>query len=455
MASTWHQKKEKAAIKQFESDLASRPDDTTKNQATAAAMGGGDKNLFDKKLSKEEKKAKAKAVRDAKKKARNKGDGDDDDDDDEDTAAKATQVLQAARDAVEGSKTHLGGEDSGIDHERADALAAEGTICTFSASRKGVDSRSRDISVQNFTLQHMGAVLLDESQMVLNHGNRYGLIGRNGCGKSTLLRALGARAVPIPRGIDIFYLSEEIEPSDTMSALDAVMSVDEERNRLEVQAEDLNHVLGELADKASTGDLEETEDGRSAEEQQEEIVETLNSVYERLDALDAATAEVRARTILKGLGFTHQMQSKKTREFSGGWRMRVSLARALFIQPVCLLLDEPTNHLDMEAVIWLEDYLSRWDRILFLISHSQDVRTTVCCGRRKHCHAESHNRIPLSLSPKSAVLEQCVQSHDPLYQSQKARVLRWKLRPVYQNKERKGGKPEKAVQVGAGTDQGH
>lgn len=72
-------------------------------------------------------------------------------------------------------------------------------------------------------------------------------------------------------------------------------------------------------------------------------MDALNAVYERLDALDASTAEVRARSILQGLGFTHEMQSKLTKDFSGGWRMRVSLARALFIQPVCMLLDEPTN----------------------------------------------------------------------------------------------------------------
>jgi ATPase subunit of ABC transporter with duplicated ATPase domains len=166
------------------------------------------------------------------------------------------------------------------------------------------------------------------------------------------MKVLGARAIPIPRGIDIFFLSEEIEPSATVTALEAVMSVDEERLRLEQQAEELNHVLGELSTNTTTNDNNDVDDDQSLtlEEQQEQLMEALNAVYERLDALDASTAEVRARAILKGLGFTHEMQEKVTQDFSGGWRMRVSLARALFIQPVCLLLDEPTNHLDVSTL---------------------------------------------------------------------------------------------------------
>ena len=108
------------------------------------------------------------------------------------------------------------------------------------------------------------------------------------------------------------------------------------------------------------------------------FAQLLNIVYERLDEMDASTAEVRARSILKGLGFTHAMQGKMTKDFSGGWRMRVALARALFIKPACLLLDEPTNHLDMEAVLWLEEYLSKWNRILLMVSHSQDFLDGVC-----------------------------------------------------------------------------
>lgn len=381
MPSKWQEKKEKLAREQFERDLLTAPDDTTRDIANAAAMGGGEQELFERKLTKEEKKAKAKAVREAKKKSKKT------DDEEETTEAKPNvdEVLRSAK--VAATTTALGAtDDDGIDHDQADALAAAGTICTFAASRKGVDARNRDINVQNFTLQHIGTVLLDETEIVLNHGNRYGLIGKNGCGKSTLLKALGARAVPIPRSIDIFFLDQEVEPSDTITALEAVMSVDEERLRLEHQAEELNHLLTDLA---SATDPSSDGDERTPEEQQEEVIEVLNTVYERLDALDASTAEVRARSILKGLGFTHEMQSKLTKDFSGGWRMRVSLARALFIQPMCLLLDEPTNHLDMEAVIWLEDYLSRWNRILLLVSHSQDFLNNVCThmihftGRKK------------------------------------------------------------------------
>jgi len=372
MSSKWHQKKEKEARIAFERDLQSSGDNFSENLVKAdlrdAAMGGGEDELFEKKLTKEEKKVRAKAIREAKKLAKMKAKGI--------VVEEKSENEQEPKipDSMKATMSKTADAD-GLDQVQADILASEGTICTFASSRKGVDARSRDIKVSNFTLLHKGSVMLDESEVTLNHGNRYGLIGRNGCGKSTLMRALGARAIPIPKSIDIFFLKEEIEPSKTVSALEAVMSVDQERLNLEKQAEELNQLLSNIGENPD--DYEE-EDGKTADEVQEEVMDTLNSVYERLDALDADTAEVRARIILKGLGFTHEMQSKKTADFSGGWRMRVSLARALFIQPVCLLLDEPTNHLDMEAVIWLEDYLSKWNRILLLVSHSQDFLNNVC-----------------------------------------------------------------------------
>ena len=94
--------------------------------------------------------------------------------------------------------------------------------------------------------------------------------------------------------------------------------------------------------------------------------------------MESSLAEARAASMLHGLGFTKEMQGMKTREFSGGWRMRISLARALFVEPTFLVLDEPTNHLDLEACVWLEDVLSKWKRILLLVSHSQDFINGVC-----------------------------------------------------------------------------
>lgn len=172
-------------------------------------------------------------------------------------------------------------------------------------------------------------------------------------GKSTLLSVLGNREVPIPDHIDIFHLTREMPASDK-TALQCVMEVDEERVRLERLAEQL----------ASADD----------DESQEQLMD----VYERLDDISADTAESRAAYILHGLGFTREMQLKKTRDFSGGWRMRIALARALYVRPHLLLLDEPTNHLDLDACVWLEEELKTYKRILLIISHSQDFLNGIC-----------------------------------------------------------------------------
>ncbi|XP_052168673.1 ABC transporter F family member 1-like [Oryza glaberrima] len=211
---------------------------------------------------------------------------------------------------------------------------------------------SRDIHIESLSLTFHGHDLLLDTDLELNYGRRYGLLGLNGCGKSCLLKAIGCRELPIPPHMDIYHLTHEIEASD-MSALQAVISCDEQRLQLEKEAEI----------------LAAQDDGGG---------EALDRVYERLEAIDASTAEKRAAEILFGLGFNKHMQAKKTRDFSGGWRMRIALARALFMNPTILLLDEPTNHLDLEACVWLEETLKKFDRILVVISHSQDFLNGVC-----------------------------------------------------------------------------
>ncbi|KAL3718774.1 hypothetical protein ACJRO7_003822 [Eucalyptus globulus] len=211
---------------------------------------------------------------------------------------------------------------------------------------------SRDIRIESLSLTFHGHDLIVDSELELNYGRRYGLLGLNGCGKSTLLSAIGCRELPIPEHMDIYHLSREIEASD-MSSLEAVISCDEERLQLEKEAEA----------------LAAQDDGGG---------EALDRLYERLEAMDAATAEKRAAEILYGLGFNKKMQAKKSRDFSGGWRMRIALARALFMNPTILLLDEPTNHLDLEACVWLEETLKKFERILVVVSHSQDFLNGVC-----------------------------------------------------------------------------
>ena len=115
----------------------------------------------------------------------------------------------------------------------------------------------------------------------------------------------------------------------------------------------------------------EAESERVMEEEGPES-ELLQDIYTRLDGMDPSTFEVRAAKLLHGLGFGQDFMQKKTKDLSGGWRMRVALAKALFIKPTLLLLDEPTNHLDLEACVWLENYLATYDRCLVVISHSQD-----------------------------------------------------------------------------------
>lgn len=112
-----------------------------------------------------------------------------------------------------------------------------------------------------------------------------------------------------------------------------------------------------------------------SDEPDPKLIEKLD---ERLLQIDANTAPARAAKILDGLGFTLAMQSKKVKDFSGGWRMRIALAQALVLKPDVLLLDEPTNHLDLESCLWLEDHLQKWDSILVVISHAQDFLNGVC-----------------------------------------------------------------------------
>jgi len=265
-------------------------------------------------------------------------------------ASSSNGVSKESTPAVDDGKPLTYEEELCKKLEEEARLAAEARACT---GVRGIHEMARDIKIDNFSVTFYGANLLQDTKLELSTGNRYGLIGENGCGKSTLLAVLGNREVPIQDHIDIYYLAREM-PASEKTALECVKEADEERIKLE-----------KLAEELTTCEDDESQD-------------YLMQVYERLDDLGSDTAESRAAHILHGLQFTAEMQQKKTKDFSGGWRMRIALARALFLKPHLLLLDEPTNHLDLEACVWLEEELKNYPTILLIVSHSQDFLNGVC-----------------------------------------------------------------------------
>uniref|UniRef100_F6GYV6 ABC transporter domain-containing protein n=2 Tax=Vitis vinifera TaxID=29760 RepID=F6GYV6_VITVI len=230
------------------------------------------------------------------------------------------------------------------------------------------DANVKDVTIENFSVSARGKELLKNASVKISHGKRYGLVGPNGMGKSTLLKLLAWRKIPVPKNIDVLLVEQEVIGDDN-TALQAVISANEELVRLRQEVASLDSLQN-----SSAATCDEDENDVSGDD----VGEKLAELYENLQLLGSDAAEAQASKILAGLGFTKDMQGRATRSFSGGWRMRISLARALFVQPTLLLLDEPTNHLDLRAVLWLEEYLCRWKKTLVVVSHDRDFLNTVC-----------------------------------------------------------------------------
>merc|ERR1711992_336093 len=212
-----------------------------------------------------------------------------------------------------------------------------------------------DIKIEKFSIAAKGKDLFTNASLLIAQGRKYGLVGPNGHGKTTLLRHIGSRALQIPPNIDVLYCEQEVV-ADEKTALETVLLSDEKRTEL----------------------LNECKNLEAEQEKGKDVTEELNEVYDELRAIGADQAEPKARRLLAGLGFSREMQERATNKFSGGWRMRVSLARALFVEPTLLMLDEPTNHLDLNAVIWLDNYLQNWKKTLLIVSHDQSFLDNVC-----------------------------------------------------------------------------
>ena len=202
------------------------------------------------------------------------------------------------------------------------------------------------LTITDLTYRIAGRTLLEGASAQVNAGWKVGLVGRNGAGKSTLLDLIrGERQsdggdIRLQKDVRIGFVAQEA-PGGATTPLEAVLAADEERARLLEEAEITQdpHRIGE--------------------------------VQGRLLEIDVHAAPARAAGILHGLGFSAEDQRRPLSAFSGGWRMRVALAAALFAEPDLLLLDEPTNHLDLEAALWLEAFLARYRRTVILVSHDR------------------------------------------------------------------------------------
>ena len=208
------------------------------------------------------------------------------------------------------------------------------------------------LQIENLTYRIGPRVLLDEASASIPAGHCVGLVGRNGTGKTTLLRLItneieaDGGSITIPPRWRIGVTSQEA-PEGRGSLVDSVLAADTELTDLETEAETATDP------------------------------ERISYIYERLGEKEAHSAPSRAARILAGLGFDEEAQQRTLGEFSGGWRMRVMLASLLFTKPDLLLLDEPTNHLDLEAALWLEDYLRRYDGTILIVSHDRGLLNRV------------------------------------------------------------------------------
>ncbi|MGI9280801.1 MAG: ATP-binding cassette domain-containing protein [Endozoicomonas sp.] len=211
------------------------------------------------------------------------------------------------------------------------------------------------INLNSVSLLRSGKILLEETRAMIHHGQHVGLVGANGCGKSSLLALIMGDFQPdkgdvsIDSGRGIAHMAQEVLALD-QKAVDYVLDGDETLRKIEKALEQAER---------------DEEHGQLAE------------LHEKLLQADGYTARSRAEQLLHGLGFSHEQIERSVKDFSGGWRMRLNLARTLMCPSDLLFLDEPTNHLDLDAIVWLESFLKRYQGTLIIISHDRDFLDAV------------------------------------------------------------------------------
>ncbi|MFO0694098.1 MAG: ABC-F family ATP-binding cassette domain-containing protein [Polyangiales bacterium] len=223
------------------------------------------------------------------------------------------------------------------------------------------------INLDSISRQHGNQILFLEASAAVNRGEKVGLVGPNGSGKTTIFRLITKEETPdagqvsIDRGITIGYFSQDVGEMKGQTVVSAAMD----------GAGPVSSVLAEMRS------LEEALADPDRADEMETLVTRFGEVQARFEELDGYSLESRAREILAGLGFSQEMMDLDVGAMSGGWKMRVALARILLMRPDVLLLDEPTNHLDLESILWLEQYLLRFEGALIMTCHDREFMNRI------------------------------------------------------------------------------
>jgi len=232
----------------------------------------------------------------------------------------------------------------------------------YDAATQKSPSNDPMIRLDNVSKQAGHQILFIEASAALNKGEKIGLVGPNGAGKSTLFRMIAGQDLPdegqvsIDRGITIGYFNQDV---GEMSGRSAVAEVMDGAGPVSEVAAELRELETAMADPDNA-------------DQMDEIIARYGEVQHRFEELDGYALDGRAREALAGLGFSQEMMDGDVGKLSGGWKMRVALARILLMRPDVMLLDEPSNHLDLESLIWLEKFLHDYEGALLMTSHDRE-----------------------------------------------------------------------------------